>query len=129
MLLQGTHKVQKIITVIIVSLLLLRDLVLCTGISPAWKRCMEGNALWSQKRKNILWVPIFCNNSTVLPLLCPLAVFSVCEHRHKLNGYPELLWVMSNTSTMLMLQLQPQVLKSKAGTILWKASSPGLWVL
>lgn len=27
---------------------------------------------------------------------------------------------------MFMLQLQPQVLKRKAGTVLWKASSPGL---
>lgn len=90
---------------------------------------MESNTLQSQQRKNIFWVPTFFNNSTLLPLLCLPAAFSVCEHRHKLNGSPELLWVRSNTSTMLMLQEQPQLLKSKAGTILWKVSSLNLSVL
>lgn len=57
-------------------------------------------------------------------------MFSICVHRHKQNGSPEPLWIRSNTSTMLILQLQPQVMKNKAGTVLWKAYSPdlsGLW--
>lgn len=90
--------------------------------------CVARDTLWNPK--NFLWVPAFCNDSVLLPSLWPLAVFCVCERRHKLNGSPALLWVKSNKSSVLMLQPQPQVSKSQAGTTAREASSPdlsGLW--